>query len=180
MESLNHESAKSVGKGMHPQKLKEGLYRLKELCPDLVISLGMILGLPYDTEETLRKNHEWFLESDCPVDGISYSPFYIEFNSPFHPNNSKISKNPDKYGYKVHSHNKWTRNDGITFDDMLKLYNDIGNYNRSYRGNFTYFNRLQNIGYTYEDMLYHRINTADVIRRENLLFEKYKRRLASL
>ena len=66
---------------MHPQKLKEGLYRLKELCPDLVISLGMILGLPYDTEETLRKNHEWFLEPDCPVECISYSPFYIEFNS---------------------------------------------------------------------------------------------------
>ena len=180
VESLNHESAKSIGKGMHPQKLKEGLYRLKELCPDLVISLGMILGLPYDTEETLRKNHEWFLESDCPVDCVSYSPFYIEFNSPFHPNNSKISKNPDKYGYKVHSHNKWTRNDGVTFDDMLKLESDINNYNRSYKGNFTYFNRLQNIGYTYEDMSNNRINTEDIIRKENLLFKKYKSRLASL
>jgi len=180
VESLNHESAKSVGKGMHPQKLKEGLYRLKELCPDLVISLGMILGLPYDTEETLRKNHEWFLESDCPVDCVSYSPFYIEFNSPFHPNNSKISKNPDKYGYKVHSHNKWTRNDGITFDDMLKLDSDINNYNRTYKGNFTYFNRLQNIGYTYEDMSNDRINIEDIIRRENLLFKKYRSRLASL
>ena len=95
-------------------------------------------------------------------------------------NNSKISNNPDKYGYQVHSHNKWTRNDGVTFDDMIKLYNDIGNYNRSYKGNFTYFNRLQNIGYTYDDMNHHRINTADIIRRETLLFEKYKRRLASL
>ena len=180
VESFNHESAKSIGKGMHPQKLKEGLYRLKELCPDLVISLGMILGLPYDTEETLRKNHEWFLESDCPVDCVSYSPFYIEFNSPFHPDNSKISNNPDKYGYQVHSHNKWTRNDGVTFDDMIRLFNDIGDWNRAYKGNFTYFNRLQNIGYTYEDMIYHRITTADIIRRESLLFEKYKRRLASL
>tara|TARA_Y100000296_G_scaffold84884_1_gene119400 strand:+ start:6519 stop:8006 length:1488 start_codon:yes stop_codon:yes gene_type:complete len=180
VESLNHESAKSVGKGMHPKKLKDGLYKLKESYPDLVISLGMILGLPYDTEETLRKNHEWFLESDCPVDCVSYSPFYIEFNSPFHPDNSKISKNPDKYGYKVYSHNKWTRNDGVTFDDMLKLDSDINNCNRSYKGNFTYFNRLQNIGYTYEDMSNDRINTEDIIRRENLLFKKYRSRLASL
>ena len=38
----------------------------------------------------------------------------------------------------------------------------------------------QGIGYTYDDMNHHRINTADIIRRETLLFEKYKRRLASL
>ena len=63
---------------------------------------------------------------------------------------------------------------------MIKLYNDIGNYNRSYKGNFTYFNRLQNIGYTYEDMKNDRINSENIARRENLLFEKYKQRLASL
>ena len=63
---------------------------------------------------------------------------------------------------------------------MLKLDSDINNYNRTYKGNFTYFNRLQNIGYTYEDMSNDRINTEDIIRRENLLFKKYRSRLASL
>jgi len=180
VESFNHASAKSIGKGMRPEKLKDGLYKLKEKYPDLVISLGMILGLPYDTEETLLKNHEWFLENDCPVDCVSYSPFYIEFNSPFHPSNSKISKNPEKYGYKVHSHNDWIRNDGVTLNDMVKLEDYINHYNKSYKGNFTYFNRLQNIGYTREDMKNDRINSGDIVIRENLLFEKYKRRLASL
>ena len=189
VESLNHESAKSIGKGMYPQKLKEGLYRLKELCPDLIISLGMILGLPYDTEETLLKNHEWFLEDDCPVDCVSYVPLFINSNSTFHPNNSKISKNPDNYGYKVQSPYKWTRNDGITFEDMIKLYKDIEDQTLSAPSIAGAFNRLQtapdwargrNIGYTHEDMRYYRINARDIARRENLLFEKYKQRLASL
>ena len=47
VESLNYESAKSIGKGMKSEKIKDGLYRLREECPDLNITLGMIIGLPF-------------------------------------------------------------------------------------------------------------------------------------
>ena len=179
IESFNHASAKSIGKGMQTEKIKEGLYRLKEECPDLIISIGMILGLPYDTEETLLKNHEWFLRKDCPVDCITYAPLYIEVNSPLNTYSSKFSENSEKYGYKMDG-DKWVRNDGVTLGDMITLWKQLDHFHRPYRGHFTFFNRLQNIGYTREDMNNNTITVSGIQHRENLLFEKYKQRLASL
>ena len=179
IESFNHASAKSIGKGMQTEKIKEGLYRLREECPDLIITIGMILGLPYDTEETLLKNHEWFLRKDCPVDCITYAPLYIEVTSPLNTYSSKFSENSEKYGYKMDG-DKWVRNDGVTLADMVKLWGQLDHFHRPYKGHFTFFNRLQNLGYTREDMNNNTITVSGIQHRENLLFEKYKQRLASL
>ena len=47
---------------------------------------------------------------------------------------------------------KWVRNDGVTLGDMITLWKQLDHFHRPYRGHFTFFNRLQNIGYTREDM----------------------------
>ena len=80
----------------------------------------------------------------------------------------------------MYSHNQWIRNDGVTLADMVKLWGQLDHFHRPYKGHFTFFNRLQNLGYTREDMNNNTITVSGIQHRENLLFEKYKQRLASL
>ena len=70
VETFNQKAGKALGKGMDPVRQQEGLYRIREECPDLIIGVAMIVGLQHDTEEIMRKNNEWFLKPDCPVDAI--------------------------------------------------------------------------------------------------------------
>jgi radical SAM superfamily enzyme YgiQ (UPF0313 family) len=190
IESLNHESAKSIGKGMDSEKIKDGLYKLKEECPELVVCIGMIVGLPHDTEDTLRKNNEWLLQDDCPVDGVTYHPLHISPTSPF-LNNSKMSNQPDKYGYQVDEHGFWVRNDGLDKDTCVNLSReltqslaDVGDNDRLDKfgrvGSFTFFNRLQNIGYSVEDFKNGIATHSGCIDKEKQMQHTYHERLMAL
>ena len=196
VESLNHESAKSIGKGMASEKIKDGLYRLREECPDLNITLGMIIGLPYDTEETLLKNHEWFFEDNCPVNHAEYH--ILDVRGSYLEISSKMSNNPNKYGYAVDTNRNgyWIRNDGFTFDnamDIYKYFNKIIKVKVEVEeqvGGF-YVNRLQNLGYSKNDFLssqftphkgkqIHSVTSDGIAIKENILMNKYKQRLMAL
>jgi hypothetical protein len=196
VESLNYESAKSIGKGMKSEKIKDGLYRLREECPDLNITLGMIIGLPYDTEETLIKNHEWFFEDDCPVNHAEYH--VLDIRGSYLEISSKMSNNPNKYGYAVDKNRDgyWIRNDGFTFDNAMNIQKYFSKtikieVEETVSGGF-YVNRLQNIGYNKNDFLYSQFITpykdkqipsitySDIAHKENILMNKYKQRLMVL
>lgn len=187
VESLNHKSAKSIGKGMKSEKLKDGLYRLKEECPDLLINLGMIVGLPHDTEETILKNDEWLRSEGCPVDTASYAPFHL---SPVKDSAvSNMSNDPEKYGYTVDPTGEWTRNDGFTKQMAKKLTIKLQwRPDASGRHRAIPFGRLQNIGYTRDDFnsdmgtntLNARITVEGIEKKEAVLFNKYKERLVAL
>ncbi len=186
IESLNHKSAKAIGKGMDSEKIKDGLYKLKEECPEMIICAGMIVGLPHDTEETLTKNNEWFLRDDCPVDAVTYTPLHIAPTSPLRTN-SKMSNDPDKYGYDVNNYGYWIRNDGYTKRDAARLTEELehnlygDNADKFGRvGAWTFFNRLQNLGYTVDDFKYDRLNMSNIITKENELMSEYKSRLVKL
>jgi hypothetical protein len=183
IESLNYESAKAIGKGMDSEKLKDGLYRLKEECPDLIICIGMIVGLPYDTHETLMRNNEWLLRPDSPVDSVAYQPLYIPPQSDF-LNNSGLSTDPNKYGYTVDDNGYWIRNDGFEEDDAINLSETLSELCVSTRirgapsdGSLVFFNRYQNLGYTVDDLREGRCIESDRMMREQQLMEEYKRRL---
>ena len=186
IESLNHESAKAIGKGMDSEKIKDGLYKLKEQCPEMIICAGMIVGLPHDTEDTLIKNNEWFLRDDCPVDAVTYTPLHIAPTSPLRTN-SKMSNDPNKYGYDVNNHGYWIRNDGYTKRHAARLTEELeanlygDNVDKFGRvGAWTFFNRLQNLGYTVDDFKNDKLNMNDIITKENKLMGAYKDRLYKL
>jgi radical SAM superfamily enzyme YgiQ (UPF0313 family) len=185
IESLNYESAKSIGKGMDSEKIKDGMYRLKEECPDLIICFGMIVGLPYDTYETLMRNNEWLLRPDSPVHNIAYQPLWIAPQSEF-LNNSKLSNDPNKYGFTVDNKGYWTRN-GFEEDDAINLSETLNELCASMpqrvsstEGSFTFFNRYQNLGYTIDDLKHGHITQNDRMIREQQLMEEYKRRLGDI
>ena len=80
VESLNHKSAKTIGKGLHPEKLIEGLKEAKNYFEKNVnlyrATFSMIVGLPYETNETLRNSME-ILTNEFPEESIMMFPLYL-------------------------------------------------------------------------------------------------------
>lgn len=63
IESLNYEAAKSIGKGLHPDKLKQGLidaksYWLKH-AGHFNVTTALIVGLLHETPETFWEGYNW-------------------------------------------------------------------------------------------------------------------------
>ena len=177
IETLNHESGKSIGKGMDPEKLKDGLYEIKELpgWKDIVTSSGFIVGLPFDTEDTIRATFDWLLRPDCPLD--SFSPTALSI-SPF----SSIGQNMEKYGYKWDENGEWyskwmteSRAKELAAEYMNKL-----TTKPRARFQFTYFGRMQNIGWTLEDFDNLSYTNDESDRRKDKLKDKYYMKMMNL
>lgn len=95
IETLNHESGKSVGKGMHPDKVVDELANFRDRLPDVGTAAGFIVGLPYDSKESV---YEWtgkILDKNFPLDEFDIVPLTLDtenvkvFKSEFDSNWSK-------------------------------------------------------------------------------------------
>ena len=105
VETLNHQSGKEVGKGMNPEKVKEGLLEVEEYFNKntdtfYTGSLTMIAGLPYESFETLDNGKEW-LNKYWNNHGIKYLPLLIHEPKDTSYNEIDMSNanNFKKYGY---------------------------------------------------------------------------------
>jgi radical SAM superfamily enzyme YgiQ (UPF0313 family) len=68
IETFNHASGKAVGKGMDPDRLKQGLldlkkYYLTENRKAYRASISLVLGLPHETIETLENTQQWLVDN---------------------------------------------------------------------------------------------------------------------
>lgn len=111
IESWNPASARAIGKGMAPERKVETLKRLRAAWGDRIhLKSGFIIGLPYETTETIEQWYSWMLTDDCPLDHVSIWPLMI--SRPY-PNNhlrwlSELDKNFEKYGYHFRdAENDW-------------------------------------------------------------------------
>ena len=177
IETLNHETGKSIGKGMEPERLKDGLYKIKELpgWKDVVTSSGFIIGLPFDTEETIRATFDWLLRPDCPLDSFSAAPLTI---NPY----SAIGKNMEKHGYKWDENGEWYSKwmtEARAKELVMEYRSKLGVKPRT-RFQFTFFGRMQNIGWTLEDFDNQRYTNDESDRRKDELTHKYYKRLMEL
>jgi radical SAM superfamily enzyme YgiQ (UPF0313 family) len=106
IETLEPSSAKAIGKGLHPNKVKDRLYWLQEKWKNQVnISTGFILGLPYDNLQYFYELITWCMETDNPIHNMQFYPLLIYHYHNQRPEwnkySSEFSLNPDVYGYKV-------------------------------------------------------------------------------
>lgn len=115
IETLDWQSAKAIGKGLHPNKVKDRLYWLKEKWKNKVnIGAGFILGLPYDTHTYYDELINWCTEKDNPLQQISFYPLFLFKRSGdsaerLRQYSSEFSLNPEIYGYEFHTNNvEWT------------------------------------------------------------------------
>lgn len=119
VESFNKKAASLVGKGMDPEKSKKLLHDLKTTHwgSDIKIAVGLIIGLPYETEENLEETKQWILDENNQVDQVIHQALHISNpDNPLpNPNVSEFQKNAKKYGFY------WP-----DFDNNLAWHNDLG------------------------------------------------------
>lgn len=113
IESLNYESAKSIGKGLKPERAIETLHRLREEWPDVTMQAGFIVGLPHETEESVTRWLDMITEPAFPLDSINLEVLRL------FPNIKKLwysdmDQNIGKYEYTFDEKGQWTNNMGLT------------------------------------------------------------------
>jgi radical SAM superfamily enzyme YgiQ (UPF0313 family) len=102
IESFSPKTGKAIGKGMNPDKLKQGLIDIKTFFEANANnkfrgSISLIAGLPHETKESLYETLAWLPEN---WQGHAFSMYPLEIpNSEFY-NPSKISMDYSKYGYR--------------------------------------------------------------------------------
>ena len=135
LETMQPKSATAIGKGLHPNKVKERLYWLDEKWHNKVnIGAGFILGLPYDTRDYFKEIYAWCREKDNPLDSIDFYPLHLysrkdknkELLSSY---SSEFSLNHEIYGYEfLEDHISWS------LKDTDLNYQEVGQIASWYRG----------------------------------------------
>jgi len=102
IETLNHESGKSIGKGMDPEKTKQGFYDIYNYFNNngrklFASTLSFIVGLPYETRETMMYTAEW-IRNLPPEVSITIHPLIIPKN--VYGAASAFTLDWKKYGYR--------------------------------------------------------------------------------
>jgi len=100
VESFYHKTAKAFKKGMHPDKIKEGLLSIKEYYAHTGKYRGtvsLILGGPYEPIDSMYKTFDW-LEENWKEHSVMPYPMYIPQGEMARA--SELTKNYEKYGYR--------------------------------------------------------------------------------
>ena len=97
IESLNSRTAKFIGKGMDPEKVKDFLLELKnDIWKDEISMLcTFIVGLPYEDITSTDQSFEWIKSNGF---NSIWAPLYINVD---HRYKSDIAINYEKYGYEI-------------------------------------------------------------------------------
>lgn len=101
VESFNTKSARTIGKGMDSEKLKAGLIDCKKYFQTHSVdmyrgSISLILGLPYETFDSLETTRQWLLANWL---GQSYIVYALDIPDHELHSPSEFSIDAKKYGY---------------------------------------------------------------------------------
>lgn len=116
IESFNLKSARVIGKGLHPEKVKKRLYWLKDKWKNKVnISAGLIFGLPYDDDAYFKELYDFVTSDDYPIDTTSFSPLWIQDpKNGVNSYSSEFTMKPEIYGYSFDTDGRWIHDNGMT------------------------------------------------------------------
>lgn len=109
IESFNRASAKAIGKNITMDRAFETMHKMKEVFNDRVsFYCSFIIGLPYETPETLNNWVTAATSKDSPIDSFMFNPLVINRRSTH--TISEFEQNPEKYGYQILPNNDWKNN----------------------------------------------------------------------
>jgi len=147
IESFNKKTGESVGKGMHADKVKDTLDKLRSQWKNEVrMTGGFIVGLPHETKFTMKELENYLLSKDCSLNSWNIQPLFLP--SGF---NSMFGNDPSKYGYSyIEGGNslEW-KNDHMNFNEALEIACKIRQSTMKLCQPSTWNHmRLQNLGYS--------------------------------
>jgi len=166
IESFHPESAKAVGKGMGPDIKKEMLHKIKQTWgDDTAIKCSFIIGLPYETTETIAEHYEWLADENCPVDSVGITPLFIEHEDEVSQYRwrSYLDKNYSEYGYYFDNpqhHNDWKKDDDTDIKsfnqcyDLFKYWKERIDRRGSHKTDSFYYANVKNTKYNFDDLFY--------------------------
>lgn len=175
IETLNKKTGQSIGKGMDPEKIKNGLEYIKNRYPDILLTGSFIFGLPYETKESMQNTINYLQSS--PLDNFLISPLVLS-------QNNTLGATPDKFGYNISRGIKHWTTDAMTYEDA-KEYTLEANRLLASRNKVMALNmhRVMNCGYTLEDCHKNVLTkkfTNEIKNRKNNLQAQYLKKLLSL
>lgn len=102
VESFNTESAKAIGKGMDSERIKQSLIEVKNFFKSngrklYRGNLGLIIGLPHETEQTLENTYQWLIDNWTDQ---SFDVWALELPKGDANRDNKIGMDMAKYGYR--------------------------------------------------------------------------------
>ena len=179
VESFNHASAKSIGKGMHPDKIKAGLIDAKTYFSSKGLykgTISMIIGLPGETRDTIEESKKW-LEENWKQQSVLFFPLWIS-NPELTTQASQLSTTWAQKGYRQMSGSKgvgagmtssnnlltptdeqasgiaW-ENDNMNSYDAIKMQGEIKKWSRKHFGvNVFNFNEYTTAYPKFDDWIY--------------------------
>jgi hypothetical protein len=78
IETINHKSAKVIGKGMDPMKQIEFLQKHRNTYfSGINLTSGWIIGLPYETKQTILEFVKWIPSNNNPLDMSFFSELKV-------------------------------------------------------------------------------------------------------
>ena len=123
IESINHQSAKAIGKGVNPYTQFEFIKELKQNdFKDILITSGFILGLPHDTLDTFKEFEDFLFSDNNYLDS-----WYINALGIFPPNKSKqnyyseFDLNHEQYGYEMTPNGWYNKNTGLNVSQCHQI-----------------------------------------------------------
>ena len=155
IETLNETVGKKIGKGLATEKVKETIQYCSELWKDkIIMASNFIVGLPYETEESIWNTVDYLTSDACQLDVFGFLPLAIKVENDGRKA-SKIDLDPKKYGYAIEATNEWD-NGHMTYDVarklVYKIWQDPRVQKKAKFGAATWIGRVMNLGYTLEQI----------------------------
>jgi hypothetical protein len=173
IETFNPDSAKAIGKGMHPLKIKQGLEWMRQNS-DIKLGASFIAGLPYETKQSLTYTCDWLRDPSTPL----HQKQLLVLNIPRAQgmkDKSKLMIDPDRYGYRdLDPDNRYYmqwHNGHFDINYARAVCRDIW---RDLEAQSVYIShdafRLYNIGYDFDYIMNAKMNQIDPTEK----FEQFK------
>ena len=136
VESFNHAAVKSVGKGMHPERVKQGLIDIKQYYQNNASTdyrgfLTLIIGLPGEPVSSWEETTSWLINN---WKGQAFTPFVLEIPLGELNRKSLMSLDYKKYGFREFNGTKRTieYQQARVSNELLIWENEHMNYYQAY------------------------------------------------
>jgi len=129
IESLNYKSAKAIGKGLHPDKVKERLAWVREKWDGKVnTGVGFIIGLPYDNDVYFKQLYDYVTSPEYPAQHTVFNALHIfDKSKGVNLYGSEFSMNAEIYGYKFNEAGWYHEEQNFTFSKCRDIANEFNN-----------------------------------------------------
>jgi radical SAM superfamily enzyme YgiQ (UPF0313 family) len=175
IETLNHSSGKTIGKGMKPELVKDFLLDLyyNHWDSKIPFTCSFIIGLPGETIESIKATHQWCRST--PFNDLWF-PLFIKTKSHY---KSEFDVNYKNYGYQLDSDGNWYT-DIMNYQQALELaeeFNSVGLYNENTPSSWLLFGLLS-YGFNIEelkDTKIQELHWPSILLKKFNLFRQYKK-----